>query len=199
MPNPASTSAQALIVIDVQEGFDHPDFWGPTANSDAEQNIDALITTWRTSDRGPVIIVRHDSTGTESPLHPAQPGNRLKALVHPRRDELLVTKSVNSAFYGTPDLDAWLKNVNINDIAICGIQTNMCVETTARMAGNLGYNVVVALDATRTFDLTAAVPGTESPVTIRAAELMRVTAVNLQAGGFATVVTAAELIATGTR
>jgi hypothetical protein len=36
-------------------------------------------------------------------------------------------------------------------------------------------------------------------VTIRAAELMRVTAVNLQAGGFAKVVTAAELIATGTR
>jgi nicotinamidase-related amidase len=198
MPTTARSSAQALIVIDVQEGFDHPDFWGPTANPDAEQNIDALITMWRTSDRGPVIIVRHDSTGTGSPLHPSQPGNQLKTFVHPRRDELLITKSVNSAFYGTPDLHVWLRNMHINDIAVCGIQTNMCVETTARMAGNLGYNVAVALDATRTFDLTTAVPGTESPVTIRAAELMRVTAVNLQAGGFAKVVTAAELIATGT-
>jgi nicotinamidase-related amidase len=199
MPDTARSSAEALIVVDVQDGFDDPDFWGPTANPDAEKNIDALITTWRTSRRGPVAIVRHDSNGTGSPLHPSQPGNRLKAFVHPRQGELLVIKSVNSAFYGTPDLHAWLRNMDINDIVICGIQTNMCVETTARMAGNLGYNVSVALDATRTFDLTTAVPGTESPVTIRAAELMRVTAVNLQAGGFAKVVTAAELIATGTR
>ena len=74
---------------------------------------------------------------------------------------------------------------------ICGIQTNMCVETTARMAGNLGYDVTVALDATRTFDLTADVAGL-GIVTRTAAELMATTALDLQAGGFAQIATTAE-------
>jgi len=73
---------------------------------------------------------------------------------------------------------------------VCGIQTNMCVETTARMAGNLGYDVIVPLDATRTFDL-------EGPLgdTLTADELARATAVNLHGGGFAQVVTTAEVLA----
>ena len=106
---------------------------------------------------------------------------------------LFVTKSVNSAFYGDPDLQAWLAEQGIGELVICGIQTNMCVETTARMAGNLGYDVTVALDATRTFDLRADVAGL-GIVTRTAAELMATTALVLQAGGFARIATTAELI-----
>jgi nicotinamidase-related amidase len=102
---------------------------------------------------------------------------------------LLVTKNVNSAFYGEPDLQAWLDEQGIRDLVICGIQTNMCVETTARMAGNLGYDVTVAIDATHTFDLT----GSDGSV-LTADELSRATAVNLSGGGFAKVVTTAELL-----
>ena len=53
-----------------------------------------------------------------------------------------MTKSVNSAFYGTPDLQARLRAAGIDQIVVCGIQTNMCVETTARMGGNLGFDVL---------------------------------------------------------
>ena len=66
---------------------------------------------------------------------------------------------MNSAFYGDIDLHAWLTERGIGEIVVCGIQTNMCVETTARMAGNLGYDVTVALDATRTFDLAGGCRG----------------------------------------
>jgi nicotinamidase-related amidase len=75
-------------------------------------------------------------------------------------------------------------------IALVGIQTNMCVETTARVGGNLGFDVVVALDATRTFDLA----GPDGSV-LTADELTRATAVNLHGGGFARVVTTAQLLA----
>jgi nicotinamidase-related amidase len=107
---------------------------------------------------------------------------------------LVVSKSVNSAFYGEPDLHAWLGERGIGEVVICGIQTNMCVETTARMAANLGYDVTVALDATRTFDLTADVAGLGT-VTRTAEELMATTALVLQAGDFARIATTAEVVA----
>lgn len=183
----------ALIVIDVQEGFDDLGYWGPTTNPDAERNVGRLVDAWAREARGPVVAVRHDSRNEGSPLHPSKDGNRLKHVVRAGSADLLVTKSVNSAFYGQPDLRTWLDASGIRDVVLCGIQTNMCVETTARMAGNLGYRVTVALDATRTFDLETGVPGAGS-VSIPARDLMRATAVNLQGGGFATVSTTDEVL-----
>lgn len=185
-------SPRALILIDVQDGFDDKAFWGPTANPEAETNIDSLLQHWRRQRPGPVVVVRHDSQSEASPLHGSSAGNRLKAFVDRDAADLLVVKSVNSAFYGDPDLHAWLTAAGVSELVVCGIQTNMCVETTARMAGNLGYRVLVPLDATRTFDLTADLPNGRT--TLQASELMRATAVNLQAGGFATVTTTADVI-----
>ncbi|MDI9889737.1 cysteine hydrolase family protein [Microbacterium sp. IEGM 1404] len=183
---------RALLVIDMQRGFDDLDFWGPTANPDCEANVGALVERW-VADGEPVVVVRHDSRSEGSPLHPASPGNALVDVVAAVEPALFLTKIVNSAFYGDPDLHAWLGERGIREIVICGIQTNMCVETTARMAGNLGYDVTVALDATRTFDLSAEVAGL-GVVTRSAAELMAATGLVLQQGGFARIARTADLI-----
>jgi len=177
----------ALIVIDVQQGFDDP-AWGPRDNPDAERHIGRLIAAWSDASR-PVVLVRHDSRSPGSPLAPGTPGNALKAVVADAPHDLFVTKHVNSAFYGDPDLDAWLRDRGVREVVVCGIQTNMCVETTARMAGNLGYRVILPIDATHTFDLEG--PG---GARLSAAELARATAVNLQGGGFAEVVTTEDVI-----
>ncbi|MEJ7647974.1 MAG: isochorismatase family protein [Nakamurella sp.] len=191
MTLPAAPSA--LIVIDVQDGFSDTRFWGPSANPQAESHIESLVSSWGAQVRGPVVLVRHDSVHPDSPLFAGSAGNRLQSFLDTGAAELLVTKSVNSAFYGHPDLHAWLQEREIAEVVLCGIQTNMCVETTARMAGNLGYLVTVALDATRTFDLTTTLPGGEH-ITRSASELMLTTALNLAAGGFATIATTAELV-----
>ena len=182
---------RALIVIDMQRAFDDLDFWGATTNPDCERNVASLIDAWAAADE-PIVVVRHDSTSPHSPLHPDNAGNELVDAVAAASPALFVTKNVNSAFYGDPDLQAWLGTQNIRELVVCGIQTNMCVETTARMAGNLGYDVTVALDATRTFDLTADVAGL-GIVTRTASELMATTALDLQAGGFAQIATTADL------
>lgn len=179
-------AATALIVVDLQQAFDDAEYWGRRNNPACEANVAALIAAWREQGR-PLVFVRHDSDEEVSPLRPEQPGNAFKPEVAGEPD-LLVTKQVNSAFYGEPDLDAWLRERGIASFALCGITTNHCVETTARMGGNLGYDVLFVLDACATFDRT----GPDGKL-VTADELTRATAASLH-GEFATVVTARDLL-----
>ncbi|HVL94513.1 MAG TPA: cysteine hydrolase family protein [Solirubrobacteraceae bacterium] len=172
--------SRALIVVDVQRGFEDP-AWGRRNNPAAEDNVARLIEAWRR--RGePIVFVRHDSRTPGSPLAPGTPGNAFHEVVSGEPD-LLVTKTVHSSFHGTPDLDAWLRLHHVGGVVVCGIQTNMCCETTARVADDLGYDMTFALDATYTFDL----PG------ISADELARATAATL-AADFGTVAKTDELV-----
>lgn len=175
----------ALVVVDAQQGFDDP-WWGPRDNPDCDDNISALVRRW--ADRGRALVyVRHDSLDPASPLHPTNPGNALKGYLTAEPD-LLVRKSVNSSFHGTPDLHAWLRARDAAGIVVCGITTNHCCETTARVGGNLGHDVLFALDATHTFDR----PHPDGGI-VPAADLARITAANLH-GEFATLVATAGLL-----
>jgi nicotinamidase-related amidase len=162
----------ALVVVDVQQGFDDP-VWGPRNNPACEENIATLIEAWRAEGQ-PIVYVRHDSPEPESPFTPGQRGNEFQEILSGEPD-LLVVKSVNSAFHGDPDLATWLRAEGIERIAVCGIQTNMCCETTARVAANLDFEMTFVLDATHTFDL----PAHDGNGAISAEELSRVTASNL--------------------
>ena len=142
----------ALIVVDVQRGFEEP-FWGKRNNPGCEENIAKLIGAWR-SKGDPIVFVRHDSLEPDSPLAPGSKGNDFKDVISGQPD-LLVRKNVHSAFYGNPDLHAWLQERGIDRVTICGITTNHCCETTVRMGADLGYGVRFVLDATHTFDMTA--------------------------------------------
>jgi nicotinamidase-related amidase len=179
----------ALVVIDVQRAFDDAAYWGSRNTPACESNVAALIAAWRARGR-PIVFVRHDSTEPGSPLAPSSPGNAFKDAITGEPD-LLVVKQTNSAFYGEPDLHAWLQAREIGSLAICGITTNHCCETTARMAGNLGYETSFVLDATHTFDRAAPDGGVLS-----ADELARATATNLH-GEFAQVVSTASLTGGG--
>ena len=178
-------SHHALVVVDAQLGFDDP-WWGPRNNPDCDRNIAALVARWSSLGR-PLVYVRHDSDNPGSPLHPGSPGNALKPYLEPEPD-LVVTKSVNSSFHGSPDLHAWLQSRQAAGIVVCGITTNHCCETTARVGGNLGHDVLFALDATHTFDRVG-----PDGTTVSADELARVTATNLH-DEFATVVATADLL-----
>jgi nicotinamidase-related amidase len=170
----------ALLVVDVQQAFDDAEYWGQRNNPACEDNIAALLGAWRAAER-PVVFVRHDSTEPGSPLRPGAPGNALQPIIDGEPD-LLVAKHVNSAFHGDPDLAAWLRERDLTGIAVCGITTNHCCETTARVGANLGFDVLFALDATHTFDR----PDPDGAM-MGADELARATATNLH-GEFATVV-----------
>jgi nicotinamidase-related amidase len=88
-----------------------------------------------------------------------------------------------------PDLAGWLRDRGLDRIAICGITTNHCCETTARVGGNLGFDVRFVADATYTFDRAG-----PDGVVIAADDLARATAASLH-GEFATVVGTWQLLA----
>jgi nicotinamidase-related amidase len=173
-----------LVVIDVQKGF-MDEKWGNSNTPECEANIKKLLNIWREADL-PIVLVRHDSTSANSPLRPGQKGNDFQEGVDGKHD-LLITKSVNSAFYGTPSLEQWLHQNSYSELFICGITTNHCCETTARMAGNLGYKVKFVLDATRTFDFKDI-----SGNIVKAESVYQMTATNLN-GEFAEVIMTSEV------
>ena len=176
----------ALVIVDVQQAFDDADYWGTRNNPSCESNIAALLAEWRARHRS-IVFVRHDSTDPASPLRPGQAGNAFKDVMTGQPD-LLVTKSVNSCFHGTPDLDNWLGKQGLAGFVLAGITTNHCCETTARLGGNLGYRVLLALDATHTFDRR----GPDGTL-VTADQLTHSTATNLH-GEFATIVNTHQLL-----
>ena len=139
----------ALLLIDVQKGFDSP-LWGMRNNPDAESNISALLAAWR-EQKAPIIHVKHCSISPKSPLHPDQPGNAFKDEATPIPGEPEFTKTVNSAFIGT-GLEDYLRQEDLDSLVIVGLTTDHCVSTSTRMAGNLGFDVTLVSDATATFE-----------------------------------------------
>lgn len=175
----------ALLLIDVQQGFDEP-YWGQRNNPDAEANMAKLLEAWRASAR-PVFHVKHNSRNARSPLHPSNAGNAYKSAVAPLATELAFGKDVNSAFIGT-DLEARLRDAGVNALVIAGLTTPHCVSTTARMASNLGFATKVVSDATAAH---AGIGPDGKPVD---AETMHYHALAALNGEFADIVTTAELL-----
>ena len=143
----------ALILIDIQQGFNDIEYWGGHRNNpDAEANAAKLLFFWR-ENRLPVFHVKHCSTNPGSRLAEGNIGNEFMEVVKPNASEPIIRKNVNSAFIGT-DLKEQLDRDGIKKVVIVGLTTDHCVSTTTRMAGNYGYDTFLVMDATATFDKT---------------------------------------------
>ncbi len=181
------SESTALILIDIQEGFNEEAYWGGNRNNkEAELKCAELLHHWR-ENKWPVIHTQHCSKNPNSPLHVSHPGNKFMEIVNPREGELVLTKDVNSAFIGTP-LDSFLKSRGIKSLVIVGLVTNHCVSTTARISANLGYETFVVSDATATFDRKG-VDGEIIP-----AEVMHKVALASLNEEFATILKAEQII-----
>jgi nicotinamidase-related amidase len=143
----------ALILIDIQQGFDNINYWGGERNNpDAELNARKLLDHWRANNL-PLFHIQHCSVNPESLLNENNPGNAHKDIVKPLPGETVIKKSVNSSFIGT-DLQKQLDVAGIDTVVIVGLTTEHCVSTTTRMAGNYGYDTYVVADATAAFSKT---------------------------------------------
>jgi hypothetical protein len=132
---------------------------------------------------------------------PARGHVRLMDGLAPRDGEPVLTKSSHNAFT-TTSLAQLLTSRGIGELVICGIRTEQCCETTARLASDLGYRVTFVTEATATSPIEHrdAPPGRglaeilADPRTLPAADVLARTEYAL-AGRFATIATVAEVTA----
>ena len=138
----------ALLVIDVQQSFEHMPFWSDTGLVDYQTRQNALIDHVR-SLSWPVIFIYHQSRGpfsVESGL--VEP----MTWVNRQSDDPVFFKHVHNAL-SESGLNPYLQAQGISRLVVSGIRTEQCCETTARFASDAGYEVEFILDATHTFTM----------------------------------------------
>jgi nicotinamidase-related amidase len=180
----------ALLLIDVQKGVDVLEYWGgPNGrrnNPHAEGNIRMLLDGWR-NNALPVFYTVHDSREQRSPLKLSLPTGSIKEGLEPRSGDIIVKKDVNSGFIGT-NLELMLQRRRIHRLVVAGFFTNMCIETTVRTAGNLGFDTYVVEDACATTNRVGW-DGVD-----RDAELVHAMAITSMDGEFCTALKTADVL-----
>ncbi|WP_328371019.1 isochorismatase family protein [Micromonospora zamorensis] len=159
-------SRAALVVIDVQESFRQRPIWAYGSNPDLVRQVERLVAAAR--ERGDQVVwVLHSEPGTGGLFDPALGHVRLIDGMVPAEGEPTLVKTAHNAFT-TTNLQQVLTQAGIQDITVCGIRTEQCVETTARVGSDLGYRMTFVTDATLTFPI----PHRDLPETATVAEIL---------------------------
>src|SRR5262245_54026087 len=167
-------SSTALVIIDMQRDFMEPGGFGETLGNDVGQlaravkPIGAVLQAAR--DMGMLVI--HTREGHLPDLSDAPPakiargapslrigdpgpmgrilirgeaGHDIIPELYPLDSEIVIDKPGKGAFYAT-ELGEVLKNHDIDNLLVCGVTTEVCVNTTVREANDRGYRCVVISD-----------------------------------------------------
>ena len=142
-------ASTALLLVDVQRGVNDTSYYGGSKgrrnNLNAEENIIKILNEWRLSERM-VAFTKHNSREANSPLKLSlESGQQLDGM-EPEKGDIVVEKDVNSGFIGT-SLELDLRRAGAQRLLVVGFFTNVCIETTVRMAGNMGFDTYLVHDA----------------------------------------------------
>jgi nicotinamidase-related amidase len=189
---------RALLVIDVQESFRQTPLWRAISNPGIAGDVARLVDGARAN--GDLVVwILHSEPGTGSPFDPANGYVRYLAPLAPAPGEPQLAKTSHNAFT-TTNLQQQLTERGIRELVVCGIRTEQCCETTARVAADLGYQVTFVTEATATNPIAHRdAPKTQTaeelladPRTLPASAVIERTEYAL-AGRFAVIATIAEV------
>ena len=139
----------AVLVIDIQRGaFDGARC--PVIDRAAElvANASALVAAARAAG-SPVVFIQHlDEPGAA--FEKDTPHGELHGDVAPQPGEAVVRKRASSAFENT-ELANTLQGLGVQQLVLCGLQSEYCVYNTGKAALALGYGVRLAADGHSTW------------------------------------------------
>ena len=164
----------ALVIIDMQRDFVDPGGFGEALGNDVSLLRKAIAPTKRVLDaaRKRGLLVIHTREGHRPDLADLPEAKKLRGRLktgigdagpmgrilvrgeygHDIIDELkpapgepVVDKPGKGAFHAT-DLDSMLRNRGIRQLVVCGVTTEVCVNTTVREANDRGFDCLVLED-----------------------------------------------------
>ncbi len=162
------TASTALIVIDMQNGFCDPK--GSVAQigldismceaavSPCERLVEAARSAgvqifftrfiYRTDYTDGGVVVQHliPALAEVNSLAEGSWDSDIIPSLTPEPQDIIIDKNRYSAFYGTR-LETYLTSMGVHQLVLCGVTTNMCVETTARDASARDYHTFITGDA----------------------------------------------------
>jgi len=175
-PSPLTVdlARSALVIIDMQRDFLEPGGFGAALGNDVSRLRAAVAPCQAVlaAARAHAVLVIHTREGhrpdlSDAPPHkvergdPAlrigapgpmgrilvrgEPGHDIIADLYPQPGEPVIDKPGKGAFYQT-DLDLMLRNRGIDTLLVCGVTTEVCVNTTVREANDRGYRCIVLAD-----------------------------------------------------
>lgn len=162
--------------------------WKDISNPNIVEPINELVKHARIN-QDHVAWVLHQDIGAGTPFDPVNGHVKLLSGLNLISEDIQVTKTSHNAFT-TTNLGPQLQARGITHLRIAGIRTEQCVETTARLASDLGYEVEVVLDATATHPL----PAVDKDKVLSAAQVMERTAAVLS-GRFAIITSVKQIVA----
>jgi len=137
--------AQALIVIDIQEGLVNEN---PYDAKNFIVNTKAIIQHFRDQNIE-VIFVRHSED--EGLLAMGSDNWQVYHELKPQENEKIFNKYYNSIFKDT-ELKEYLNRKNIIDLTFVGMQVEFCIDTSVKVGFEYGYKITIVEDAISTFD-----------------------------------------------
>ncbi|KUO77545.1 MAG: isochorismatase [Clostridia bacterium BRH_c25] len=176
---------RALLVIDVQNEY----FTGQLPVTCPLGSLDNIIRAIKAAHTNniPVIAIQHSAPQEDAKtFRKGTEEWELHSKIEEAGYDYLIEKNLPGSFTGT-DLEAWLRERDIDTLVITGYMTQMCCDTTARQAVHLGFSVEFLSDATGTLQIS------NYAGTVEAEELHRAILVT-QAMRFSKVMTTEEWV-----
>lgn len=158
----------ALVIVDVQNDYCHPQGALASAGEDVSgvkniiPNLQKLYTFAKQNHIPCIFVQTIHRDATDSKVWKKRAAGRMLKICRPESwgagaygvipddNDIIVYKHRYSAFINTP-LDTILRSNEIDTLILTGVATNICVESTARDAYMLDYQVVFMEDGTATF------------------------------------------------
>jgi nicotinamidase-related amidase len=178
-PFPFDKTKAALVIIDMQRDFLEPGGFGAALGNDVlrlQQVVEPTARLLQAARQAGMLVI-HTREGHRPDLsdlppakrrrgrHPqkigdsgpmgrilvqGEPGHDIIAALYPLPGEPVIDKPGKGAFYAT-DLDLILRNRGISQLVLCGVTTEVCVNTTAREGNDRGYDCLVLSDCTGSY------------------------------------------------
>lgn len=143
---------RALVIVDIQNDYFEGGAYPLPASAEAAERAAVLLAGFRHAGL-PVVHVRHIWDGPEAEfMIPGTWGSETSAIVAPLDGEPVIVKEFPNAFRETELLEV-LGGLGADELVVCGMMSNLCVDATVRAAADLGFSVTVAHDACAASDL----------------------------------------------